>query len=404
MKVRLLVFIAVLAVLWGCNHENEPQIYTVSGKVQKGPFTTGTNIILNELTTSLAQTGRAFTTTMSTNDGSFSLGNIELESELALVTATGYYFNELYGELSPATLTLSAITNLSANGTVNINVMTHVIRARTEVLVSTGMSFRDASEQAQSEFLAFLNAADSGSQSFDDLDISQNNSYNASLLAFSVILQRYTNKALEKPQLTAELTQLLANISTDFAPDGQITNQAIIDTLLYNISNLNLYDIRENIAQHFAGLGITADIPDFETYVDKFQELHSHYLYQDFYYPTNASPEPIVFPHDEVPNLLALNVVNFTSQATYCIAAVVPLYSSLRIQITFTSNPSGFTVTPGTHGWHTERDGNVLNMYSQRRNTLMSYMVGFEGTGSALIEYFENGETSPSFTKTITWQ
>lgn len=136
--------------------EGEPEIYSFSGKAQKGPFITGTNVTLNELNSNLGQTGKSFIATISADDGSFNMNNIELNSNLALLTANGFYFSEIYGELSGASLSLQAITDLSGKEHVNINILTHLITGRIENLVSGGMNFKEANEQAKSEALIFL--------------------------------------------------------------------------------------------------------------------------------------------------------------------------------------------------------------------------------------------------------
>ena len=62
--------------------------------------------------------------------------------------------------------------------------------------------------------------------------------------------------------LTAELTQLLSNLSSDFSTDGLISNGALIVTLLSNISQLNLTDIRDNVEDKYSNLGQTFTIPE----------------------------------------------------------------------------------------------------------------------------------------------
>ena len=247
-KLNILLLGVLLGLLVSCEKDdNETKSYSFTGKAQKGPYVTGTNITLNELNSNLGQTGKSFTTTINTDDGSFNLSNIELNSDLALLTANGFYFSEIYGELSGATLSLQALTDLSGKESVNINVLTHLIKGRIEKLVADEMSFQEANEQAKSEFITFLGVAEPFDSDFENLDISENEDYNAMLLSFSIILQRYTMWMNEKPTLTAELTQLLSNLSTDFATDGLVDNRELIDTLLYNVSQLNLIDIRNNV-------------------------------------------------------------------------------------------------------------------------------------------------------------
>jgi len=223
---RLYIFLVVLIAsgFYSCE-KDEIRNASIIGKVQKGPFIPGTNLTLNELNDNLGQTGRSFTSTINTNDGYFELNNINLKSGLSLLTANGFYFSELFGELSSASLTLQAITDLSDRETVNINILTHLSRARIEQLVSDGNSFKDAKAQEESELLAFLGINQPIDINFEDLDISADNDNNAILLALSVLVQRYTMIWNEKPSLTAELTQLLTNMSNDFKQDGQINLQ-----------------------------------------------------------------------------------------------------------------------------------------------------------------------------------
>lgn len=331
-KISILLFVVILGLLLTSCDKDKLNISTLKGKAQKGPFVTGTNITLNELNSDLAQKGKSYTTTIVANDGSFNLNNIELNSNFALLTANGYYFSEIYGELSSAPLSLQAITDLSSNESVNINVLTHLIKARIENLVSTGMSFEDANTQAKSEFLAFLGITNTFNVDFEELDISSNEDYKAALLSFSVILQRYTKFLNQKPTLTAELTQLLADISADFAPDGIISQTKIIDTLLHNISQLHLIDIRRNIEQRYLELGQNLVIPNFEKYIDVFQEKHCSNIYTDFTYPLTASPDPTIAPDSETQNILVPS--NTTFQANpYTVATITPLYKTLKLNL-----------------------------------------------------------------------
>ncbi len=129
-RIHILLFVLIPLLFASCEKDDDnSKFYSFTGKVQKGPFVTGTNITLNELNLTLGQTGRSFTTTITTDDGSFSLSNIELFSETALLTANGFYFSEIYGEMSGATLSLQALTDLSEKEKVNINVLTHIIRS-----------------------------------------------------------------------------------------------------------------------------------------------------------------------------------------------------------------------------------------------------------------------------------
>jgi hypothetical protein len=405
MKTKgILVLLLIIGLSLSCE-KNKEKIYSFSGKAQKGPYITGTNITLNELNSNLGQTGKSFTTTISSDDGSFDVNNIELNSDLCLLTANGFYFSEIYGELSGAALSLQAITDLSDKELVNINVLTHLIKDRIETLVSSGMNFHDANEQAKSELLTFLGAPDLFNTDFEDLDISENEEYNAELLAFSIIVQRYTMIWNERPTLTAELTQLLSNLSSDFKDNGQVNNQNLIDTLLYNISQLNLIEIRNNIEAKYQILGYSLTIPNFEKYVAKFQEKFSDQLYTNFFYPDSAPPEPIMAPDSKLPNLLVPSDTVFKGGLPYSIAAIIPLNSTLTIKFSGNNFNENYTIGGPNHGWEVIDDyPNGFALNSQRQNELMTMLFYLDSPSKATIEYYENGDESPTFTKTIKWE
>ena len=105
--------------------EDEPQLsiqtYTISGNIQKGPYVQGTEITIRELDPTLHQTGKTLTGTIDDNSGAFSIRG-DLESKYVEISALGYYFNEVTGNLSESQLRLQGITKLDETNTiVNLN-------------------------------------------------------------------------------------------------------------------------------------------------------------------------------------------------------------------------------------------------------------------------------------------
>ena len=375
--------------------------FSFSGKVQKGPFVTGTTITVNELNENLGQTGKSFTTSISTDDGSFSLSNLEMESNLALLSGNGFYFNEVLGQLSSAQITLQAIADLTEDETVNINVLTHITKARIEALVGEGMSFSDAKRQAEGEFQDFLGVTEHFNQGFEQMSIASSGDFNAMLLAFSIILQRPSNNMSVIPTLPAELTWLMTNLSTDFADDGTVTDQALVDTLLYNISIQNQRYIRQRIQNYYSGLGQNVEIPNFESYIAMFQAAHQE-LVTEYIYPDKASPAPEIGPEGAVPNILVKDVTQFDGEQAYVVAAITPLGKSLKVKVTGAAHVDMSL----NNGWVvTEQTNNGFTIEAQRQNELVSmlvYLFDESKDGSATIEYYEDSDT-PTFTKQITW-
>lgn len=362
----------------------------------------GATVTLNELDADLSQSGTSFITTISSDDGSFSLNNMKLNSDKVLLTATGFFFSELYGESSYAPLTLQTMAELDENSVVNINVLTHVAKGRIEQLVANGQDFRSAKSQAEAELLSFLGVTESFGVNIENMDISGDEAYDGLLLAFSVMLQRYSSNYFDAPLLTPELTRLISSLSADFADNGIIDTQALIDQLLDNISTLNLMDIRENVEDYYRNLGQNVTVPDFEHYVALFQEKYSENIYADFYYPEEADPEPNL--PSLAPNILLPSLTELDAPLTYAAAAIVPTNSSLKIRIVGTD----LGVCGPLYGWRMiQSSPGDYTLVSQRQNELITTMVcvGYEGVegASARIEYYENSDDTPTFVKEITW-
>ncbi len=240
--------------------------YTVSGYVQKGPYVQGTEITVRELDNSLSPTGRTFTGTIDDNTGTFSAKG-DLSSPYVELSADGYYFNEVSGSLSTAKLTLQALSDLTDSSSVNVNLMTHLEKKRVEYLMEnsnmpgvTGMTFASAKTQAQTEIMKIFNIDNVTLGNSETLDISQSGDGNAVLLAISAILQ--------SDKTEAELTELLSTINTDIRTDGTLdsTNtKATLETAVDYIKTKHSA-IRSNIESRYSNLGISATIPDYESY------------------------------------------------------------------------------------------------------------------------------------------
>ena len=375
--------------------------FSFTGKVQKGPFVTGTTITVNELNESLGQTGKSFTTSITSDDGSFGLSNIEMESNLALLSGNGFYFNEVLGQLSSSQITMQALADLTNEETVNINVLTHITKARIETLVGEGMSFSDAKRQAEGEFQDFLGVTEHFNQGFEQMSIASEGDFNAMLLAFSIILQRPSNNIAVVPTLPAELTWLMTSLSTDFAADGAVNDEALVDTLLYNISIQNQVFIRRHLKNYYSGLGLNVEIPNFESYIAMFQAAHQE-LVTEFIYPDEASPAPEIGPEGAVPNILVKDVTQFDGTHAYVVAAITPLGKSLKVKVT-----GNVRLDAGlNNGWViTDYTTDGFTIEPQRQNELVSmlvYLLDENRNGSATIEYYEDSDT-PTFTKQITW-
>ena len=81
---------------------------------------------MRELDSSMTPTGNTFTGTIDDNTGSFSIKGT-LAYKIVELSADGYYFNEVSGSLSTATLTLQALSDLTDSSSVNVNLFSFFI-------------------------------------------------------------------------------------------------------------------------------------------------------------------------------------------------------------------------------------------------------------------------------------
>ena len=212
-----LIFLAVVgiaALYTACSNmsagaSEDPNQITASiqGVVEKGPFVKGTTVTLYELNPeTFAQTGKVFTGSVDGDDGSFSLGKLELGSRYVLVEASGYYWNELYGLKSTNPLSLKAVAHVTKEGKVNINIGTHITHKRILSLVESGMDFDKAKEQAEREIVeAFF--GDKAGTAFENASIFDDEK----LLALSVLVLL----AGPEPDVTEMIASLAAGVNDD---------------------------------------------------------------------------------------------------------------------------------------------------------------------------------------------
>jgi len=260
----LLAGLLLIVVCGSCKKEsNDVKIVKekITGNVQKGPYVNGTEISMYELNSSLAQTGKSFSTQITNNRGTFEINNVGLSSQFVEFSATGYYFDEVKGIVSAAPLNLFALSDITDISTVNVNLLTHLEKSRVEKLISQGETFSAAKAKAQSEILGLFGFSSTSMKSSESLDISVNSESNAILLAISIILQG--NRTV------GDLTELLANIAT-LLETGNVPAESFAPTLRQNILELNLSTIRTNLESRFQQLGGNATIPNFEKYINDF--------------------------------------------------------------------------------------------------------------------------------------
>jgi len=238
---------------------DESSLMTLEGKAQKGPFLNGTSVTISELDEDYTLTGRDFNTLIIDNSGAFEIPGIELSGDYVTFTVNGFYFNEVCGEFSNSPIILSGIGDVGETILKNLNVITHLEKARVEYLLAQGSSFSEAKKQAQQEVLNIFHIDDNIGAS-ETLDLTED----AVLIALSAILQGYRSEG--------QFSQLMANIITDIREDGTLDNRSVGEDLYSHAKVLNTKSILMNIENYYDDIGqsLTLSEEGFKPIIDNF--------------------------------------------------------------------------------------------------------------------------------------
>ena len=205
------------------------QIIEINGSVFKGSFLRGSLLFLYELDTNLNQTGRSFNTTIDDDYGNFDLKAQNLSGKLVRVVGDGFYWNEVLNENSSTRISLTGICKIDSNETVNVNVLTHLERARVEYLYNIkGLSFDSAKSQAVSEVLKAFGFENTGIKRAEKVGVVGINDDSKILLAISTLMQGFRTES--------EVTQIMNDFANDIKKDGTLDDVTIgndLETHLY---------------------------------------------------------------------------------------------------------------------------------------------------------------------------
>lgn len=417
-KPNLLLFFLLItaAILNGCTEpvEEEPQPNTQSivGYVQKGPFLNGSSVTVYDLNSFINPTGISFNTQITNNQGKFSLEEIPLSSNIIRVRADGFYFNEVLGKQSNSQITLYAISDITRNSTINVNLLTHLEKARVEYLMQNNeTTFSEAKKQAQREILAIFNIANDSIDTSEKLDISEGGEDNGILLAVTSILQAYRSEG--------QLSELLANISNDILEDGLLDDSELGSALINQAVYLDSAGIKANLEKRYNDIGGTATVPTFGKYIKNFIEKTT-------FQPTEML---IKYPATGLHGINILDVakVEYFKSTTdkFSFAAELPTGAALKIKISAIASSEPNNVHEGDSAsnnsangaksiWYYSVTSNINWSVSNFDNVnYVQYLTAIDDDkncdlgimferGKFLIEYFEMGSQTATRKKTIT--
>ena len=260
----------------------------VTGFAEKGPFRYGTSVKIVELDSvmRLADSKRTHQTCITSSNGKFDFGSVNLVSPYVRVEANGFYKDELTGGLSSSLIKLNAVVDLSKRDSFNVNMLTHMAaprvlklvqdagnnqpigsqsgRALNDVLSSFGISLGGSSSTGGFSFGGWNRGGQttaSTSKSAEDLTIFGDDDYSAALLAVSVMMQSFGS--------VSDMLQFADFVAADIQGDGNWGDNSskakLADKLLTLDAEGGLAKIRKNMESWKLG-----DVPNFEKHVRNF--------------------------------------------------------------------------------------------------------------------------------------
>ena len=237
--------------------------WEVAGVSQKGPFVTGSAVTVQELDgITLKQTGKSFKGSIKSDKGDFAIKDINLQSQYAILEASGYYRDEITGKKSTGTVTLRALTDLTDRKTVNINLLTHLEYERVMYLVTEKKrSIAEAKAQADEEILAaFGIEGDFGNS--EDLNIFESGDGNAALLAISVLMHADAD--------VAGLTERMGEFSIAIAEGGDWEDADTKAVIADWACDADLKGTLANVRKNVESWKYSDSVPAFEKFVTNF--------------------------------------------------------------------------------------------------------------------------------------
>jgi len=249
--------------------------FSVDGGIaQKGPMAAGSKVSIDELISStFASAGTSYNLQTTGDLGNFDTSALRLSRQYIKTYVSGYYRNELTGELANDQVTLMAYSNLDSDRLVNVNLLTTLAGPRIEKLVrdttskSTYRNFGAARDQAEKEVLAafrIYNSADlmPGGQdstktnivagNFNEIDLSKSQVSSQILAALSAV-------AVKAGTNGAGISEFIADFQADLVDNGQIDSavRAQIDTAS---STTSMSVVAASLKKWFPSTALTADL------------------------------------------------------------------------------------------------------------------------------------------------
>lgn len=385
MKTHVLFIFSFCALLIGCQSVENNNIRSINkqvldGKVEKGPYASGSRVTVFELDADFSQTGKVYSTSINGDNGYFEQRDMQLSSQYVELQADGYYFNEVENSLSSSPLTLLAISDLSQTNQVNINVLTTLEYYRILYLIKQGTSFKKACNQAHSEVLKVFGLQAQTVDDAQELSIWSD----VEMLAISSILQGHLT--------TAQLSALIADMGQDLKTDGTLNNPVLASQLKNNTIGLSAEQIVDNLKGFDVSLNVSA--AQLQECFDLFEKNTDYMRTEYISYPEES---------DYGPNVLAMDG-DLQAMQRYSLAAITPSWAPLSLEIVGKDwyysvapmAPVNWMVFP--QNTQNGRVSQIIKVIEPGKLSMLSFMAE---TGDYTIYFYEYGSDQPTREKRV---
>jgi hypothetical protein len=244
---------------------------TLQGAVAKGPFILGTNVSVSPVDASGNTTGTQYTTQTSDNAGDFSV--MFTYSGPVMLSASGYYYNEMAGALSTSTLTLNGMAAITSSGSQNayINLLSDIAFNRIKTLMGNGATLAAAVTQADTELYGQLTMA--GPSFNPGADATQlnllggNNAPAAYLFSASAVVEEAAALSNISGGTDAKVQSMINTLGADFATGGTFTSSD--NTSLQSaVVCVEPDGVMASLQSRFTSIGSSAVVPNINLALD----------------------------------------------------------------------------------------------------------------------------------------
>ncbi len=270
---------AVTVATGGCYEGLEPEDDDVAprgdgvfvGYVHKGPFLVGATVDAYRVD-GRGNAGDWISGAQTQNDlGEYRLPH--LPGGFTEIRARGFYFNEITGILSDSPIQLLAFAEgIGAERPANVNVLTHLAHGHIRAQLAEGVLFPLAITSAEKHLVTALDiggpAFSPGVPALEMTLLGGDNDASAYLFAVSAVLVKAAELRVGADgPVDATLTELLAELAADLAPDGTFRATALAELRLAEAA-LDPDLVMAMLQDWLHTLGAEVDVPNLHRIID----------------------------------------------------------------------------------------------------------------------------------------